>query len=484
MLVWTLATSLALATDAPDTAPTEAMQLSYSDALKRALAHNPTLRGSQLDVDAAAGALLAAKGIFDPGLTGNTNISNMTNETTREFGEVITESQAVTWGLGVQQFAPTGTTLDLTWSSTQSKFRYELRDSGLVIEQEEPIFQNRIEASITQNLLEGHRLASNLEQVRQAARRHDISSAERSASRQQTLADVATAYWDLRYLTRLAEIADHALDTATEEQRIVHLQVDQGTLAPVSRFQVDAAVVQAESGQIEAQNNADAAVDQLLLLIGEEPGAQVHLTTEPAEPVTLSLDVDEVVQAALTNSPDIHSAELQEQAAEMARRHARHMQLPQLDARLSYALNGYEPSGSKATQEMFKGDLREWTIGGNLSFPLLNRADRGEYRSRAASASRARVDADALKRSVSQQVRAQVRVVLAAHAQVRLARANEALEQKTLDAQRALRAAGRAIQKDVLEAIATLNDAKVATEKALADYQLAIIELERLKGTL
>ena len=63
-------------------------------------------------------------------------------------------------------------------------------------------------------------------------------------------------------------------------------------------------------------------------------------------------------------------------------------------------------------------------------------------------------------------------------------RANEALEAKTLEAQRALREAGRAIQKDVLESISLLNDGKVATEKALADYQLAIIELERLKGTL
>jgi outer membrane protein TolC len=133
---------------------------------------------------------------------------------------------------------------------------------------------------------------------------------------------------------------------------------------------------------------------------------------------------------------------------------------------------------------MFDGELRDWTLGGTLSFPLLNRADRGAYRSRAANAAKGRVDRVALERAIEQQVRAQARTVIAAHAQVRLARANTALEEKTLEAQRALRAAGRAIQKDVLEAISKLNDAKAATERALADYQLALIELERLKGSL
>jgi outer membrane protein TolC len=461
-----------------------AVELSYRAALERALAQNPTFKGGLLDVDAADGALLAAKGLYDPTLSGNTDVSNNTSESTREFGEVISTNKAFTWGFGVRQFAPTGTTLSLDYSSTQSRFRYEMRESGFVIEQNDPIFQTRLVASITQNLLEGHRIASNLEGVRQAAASLDIATAQQNATRQQTLADVATAYWDLRYLQRLAVIATHALETANEEQRIVHLQVDQGTLAPVSRYQVDAAVVQAESVLIQADNDAQSAGDRLLLLVGEAPGRSVVLTTEAAEPVAIDLDTAAVVAAALTNNAELKAVRVQAHASEMARRHARHQMLPQLDANLSYGFNGYEPSSGAATKEMFDGELRDWTLGGTLSFPLLNRADRGAYRSRAANAAKGRVDRVALERAIEQQVRAQARTVIAAHAQVRLARANTALEEKTLEAQRALRAAGRAIQKDVLEAISKLNDAKAATERALADYQLALIELERLKGSL
>ena len=69
-------------------------------------------------------------------------------------------------------------------------------------------------------------------------------------------------------------------------------------------------------------------------------------------------------------------------------------------------------------------------------------------------------------------------------AQVNLARANLDLAIKTLDADRALTEAGRVIQKDLLESIRTVDDARAQLEQAKGDYQLAIIEMERLKGTL
>jgi len=460
------------------------LALEYEAALEQALQRNFTLAGADFEVDAADGVLLAAKGVFDPNLSGGTSMNHNTSESTREFGEVLSDFKSVAWNAGVTQVLPTGTTLSLDWSSTQSRFRYELRNTGIVIEQQEPLFQTRMEATITQSLLEGHRLASNLEGVRQAQRALDITTADRRVTRQQTLADTATAYWNLRYTHRLAEIAKHALETAQEEQRVVHLKVEQGSLAPVERSRVDAAVVQAESALIEADNTALASTDALLLLIGEPPGREVQLTTEPAEPLPIVLDIDQVVQAAEQHSPALQAATVRADAAAMALRHAAHSRLPQLDATARYGVLGYEPSSSRATQEAFNGDLPDWSIGANVSMPMLNRADRGSYLQRQAEAGRAKMDRSGLARVIAHDVRVQVRTLTAAHTQVRLARANLKLAEETLAADRALQDAGRAIQKDVLEAMAAYNDAQVALEKAMADYQLALIELERLKGTL
>ena len=81
-------------------------------------------------------------------------------------------------------------------------------------------------------------------------------------------------------------------------------------------------------------------------------------------------------------------------------------------------------------------------------------------------------------------MRTQSRAVEAASVQVSLARANLDLAEQTLSADRALTEAGRVIQKDLLESIRGLDDARTQLEQAKGDYQLALIELERLKGTL
>ncbi len=462
----------------------EPISLDYKDTLEQALIRNPALVGAKLDVEAADGVLLAAKGTFDPMFSGGTSLNHSTSEAVREFGEVLSDLEVFAWNARVDQMLPTGTSLSLDWSSTQTKFRYELRDTGFVIEQEDPLFQTRMVASISQSLLEGHRLASNLQEVRQANATLSITKADQLATRQQTLADVATAYWNLRTMQRLAVIAKHAMDTAKEEQRVVHLLVEQGTVAPVERARVDAAVVQAESSLIDAENSALQAADGLLLLIGEKPGSVVKLTTEPVSPKVLELDVDALVKVALEHNPTLRAAQIRVDAAKLARLHARHRRLPQLDATASYGLIGYEPSASKSVSELFGGDLPDWTVGANLSMPLLNRADRGSFLQRQAEAAKARSVKDALSRTIDQDVRTQVRTLKAAHTQVRLAEANLKFATKTLGAERALREAGRAIQKDVLEAMAAHKDAQVALERARSDFQLALIELERLKGTL
>ena len=54
----------------------------------------------------------------------------------------------------------------------------------------------------------------------------------------------------------------------------------------------------------------------------------------------------------------------------------------------------------------------------------------------------------------------------------------------TLAADQALRNAGQAIEKDVLESLRDFNNARVEVEKARSDYNLATVELARLTGSL
>ena len=114
--------------------------------------------------------------------------------------------------------------------------------------------------------------------------------------------------------------------------------------------------------------------------------------------------------------------------------------------------------------------------------PLLGRSDAGCICNARAEAAKARADRMSAERQIRSSLRTQVRALEAAAVQVELAMANLNLAEETLAAEQALREAGRVIQKDLLESIATVDDARTQLEQAKGAYQLALIELERLKA--
>lgn len=462
----------------------EPLMLTYEDALSRALAQNTDLLRAGEDLRAADGALLAARGTFDPTLGADLSFNSSTGENSSEFGEVYSEFRSLSDSLSLSQFLPTGTTWSVGLNSARNTFRYELQDTGLQFESDAPLYSTRLAATVTQALLEGHRLSYNLSRVRSAKQSRDAADVALNMTRQETLASVASAYWGLVYAHRAVEIAESAVTVAEEEARVVNARVEAGDLAPVEKLRVEASSVQARSALLSARNTEAQAADALLVLVGATPGQGVTPVTAPSNPSAVNLDEDAVVAAALSSSPALEVARLEEAQAEEDLRNARHGRLPQLDASASYGIKGYEASLGASVGEMLSNKLPEWSVGATLSVPLGNRADRGALQSASASAMSARLKREATERAVSQQIRAQVRTLNSAATQVELAEANLRLAEQTLSAERALQEVGRAIQKDVLESIKSVDEAKLALEKARADALQAVVELERLKGTL
>ena len=463
--------------------PAHALDISFDDAVQQALDRNPELLAAGFDVEAAQGGLLSARAIFEPVLNASTGLNSSTGESVREFGEVVSQYEGTNASAGITQSLPTGTTATLETRTTRSNFRYELPSSGFVVESEDPVIETRVTASVRQSLLEGHRRATNLAPVRTATRALDSAQLALLSRKQQVVADVANAYWALHYQQQLVDISKQAMAVAEEERRVVRAQVAAGELAGVEQARVDAAVVQAERARIETDNAAAQAADTLLLLLAQDPGQSVTLTTEPAAPSTATLDVGALVATAAEHNPEIRTARLAEEGAAAELEDARHKRMPQLTATGSYSLVGHETSTSAAMDEMFAGDLPEWNVGGELSIPLGNRADRGTLQTAQATSAQATSAREATERAIAQQVMAQARTLHATAKQAELATANLHYAEETLKAERALQALGRAIQKDVLESIRAVDDARAQLAKAQADHLLAQVELDRLTGS-
>lgn len=465
-------------------AAAEPLVISYEEALRVARERNLAALRADAEVARAEGALLAARSPFDPTLTATGTWFSTTSESFGQFGQQYSEMKGWSGSASVSQATASGTSVALSAEAGSTGFLYRIPDLDLEFTEEDPQPFSAVGFSISQALLQGHRLAYNLQSLHAAERGVSVAQASARAARQKAMADAANAYWALHYARRTEAIARQTLAIQQEQQRVVHALVEAGRLAQVEVTRIDAAVAQAERAVLDAENASRQAEDVLLVALGEPPGQEVQLSTPPQPPPSLRLDEAKVVEAVLAGNPELEAARLAAEGAEDAAKQARHALLPSLAASVSGRLNGYEDTLAGSFGESFQGKLPEWSAGATLSVPLLNRADRGQARSAEADATASRLDLQSAELALAQEARAQVRTLLAARKGLDLAELNVRLAEETLAAERARLQEGRALQKDVIEAVKELDAARVAVERAIIDFQAAVVELERLKGAL
>ena len=269
--------------------------ISLDAALQEALEHNGALLGASAGVEAAQGQLMAAQGVWDPiaGLEGW--YAPMVSEGRSQ--SALYRLDMSTWGMGttLSQRLPTGTDLSLNWRATRvpgSSYEFSILDQEFV-ENVPVTYTTELTAALSQSLLEGHRLAYNLQQVQTARNSLDQAAARRLAARQTVLGDVSAAYWDLVAAEAALSSARRAVQVAEEEARIVSALVEAGNLAPLESTRVAAAIAQTRMEVLEAEQSAAVASDLLSVLLGREGREALSPTSAPGDvPMGLELDVE------------------------------------------------------------------------------------------------------------------------------------------------------------------------------------------------
>ncbi len=456
--------------------------LSFDEALTRAGAEAPSVLSARADVQGAEGSLLAARASFEPSLSLTGSYFSSAGEGQFQFGEYTSETTGISTDAALSVPMATGTALGLGFTANQSDTQFKI--SELDQEFGDPAWDSKLAFTLSQALLQGHRLAYNLQGVRSAGAALAGAEWTAVAARQRAVGDAATAYWTLHYQRALVDIAEQSREATAEQARVVTALVEAGKLAPVERTRTEAALAQVERAKIDAEAAAMAAEDSLAALVGLPLSEHIVLATAPPVPPNIPADEDAVAAAVLDTNPEIRAAKVALDTRELAVRNARHALLPELSATAGLALRGYEESFSASVDELAAGDLPEWSLGGSLSLPLLNRADRGALGQAEGSLARAEADLAALRSATEQAARAAVRTVRSARRNVELADLNLRLAEETLAAERARLAEGRSLNKDLITAQKDLDQARADAEKARIDWVLAVIEIERLKGAL
>lgn len=471
--------------------------LTYDEALQGALANNGTLFRATTSRDQAAAGLTSSQGQFDPLYTVEATARRSRNQ--GFFQGFPFDSTSRSWQVGNSLSGTTGTgttyAVNLDLDRNISEFTTNF-GAGAATQLQDAYTANG-NVSVTQQLLRGVRFRYNTQNVTRARQALTAAELEVERQRQEALYVAAQAYWTWAYQDELHRIALDSVAVAEEALRVGRLQVQSGQLAPVEATRLEAALVQARQSALDAGNASEVAANQLLLVMGRDPSAPIVPATAAGDVPESAIDPVRAAEVARAQNLELSVARANLDTARIDLANAKHGVLPSLAATGAAGVASQRCPPGTDNEDCVEGNALSaigglaaddnqpfFSVGGTFSVPLGNRGARGE-RDRAAAtvAQREREVAD-LERSVAAQVEEQVRALQSARQRMELADANVRLAEETLKAEEALAAAGRSIQKDVLEARTQLDRSKAEAAKARTDHRLAEALLLKLQGQL
>jgi outer membrane protein TolC len=191
-------------------------------------------------------------------------------------------------------------------------------------------------------------------------------------------------------------------------------------------------------------------------------------------------DLVKSVGLAFENRPDYKSAKIDLENRDIKIKVAQNGILPTLDLSGSFGLNGLGADYGKALEKV-NGEYPDWSVGVKFSVPW-GEADRAKYDQRQLEKAQALIAFKRLEQNIIFDVRDRVREVNIQARQVEVARLYQQKEEENFQAQKARYMEGQVSTHDILDYQDRLSRAQLSYLKALIDYNVALVDLDKAEG--
>ncbi len=456
--------------------PEGPIRVTIQDAILLALGHNRSLKIEKLNPAITRTVEDEKQAAFDPILTGEYSRYRKKNENPVQESQKNLENE-VNAELGVSEYLPTGTEVDLTMSTSQTWSDLYSDD----------LFTSRIGLSITQALLKGAGINYNLAALRQARIDTKASQYELRGFAESLIAQVETTYWDYALTRRQIDIFLESLKLAEQQKNETEEMVRIGALAESELPAAEAEIALRREGLINARSNLEKTRLQLLRLLNP-PGA--NLWTRDIvllyEPVVPDVKLDEVkthVDIGLKMRSDLNQARLQVQRGELEIVKTRNGLLPRMDLFIDLGKTGYADSFGKSVDDI---DSKSYDIlaGISLEVPFVNREARGKHRRSFLTREQAEEAVNNLAQLVQVDVRSAYVEVNRAKEQITATAATRAFQEEKARIEAEKFRVGKSTSLLVAQAQRDLLSSRISEIQAIVNYLKAFIDLYYLEGSL
>lgn len=324
-------------------------------------------------------------------------------------------------------------------------------------------------------------------------RKADLAAAEATVKAQlaaeQMIRDLVSAYWELAYAAYEVDRRAESLQLARDQERATRQEIRSQLAAQNALDTVTYEIALREEALLTAKLEFEKQSLELRRKAGLEIGRR-DIVVRPSDPLELDhqeWSVDQVLAQSHKINRQLATLTLEKKIAEVDVAVAHDATLPQIDLSLSGAVLGTGDITSAAFSglggDSSNGFGYQVVAGVTMSFELSGAARAGHA---AALARRHRLDIDRvdLERQLDAQVVEAVKALQSGRTRVALADKAVTLADANEKSERAAFLAQRSTNFQVMQRQTQLIEAELRRGRAVADYRIAVAQLQFLSGTL
>ncbi|AHK79382.1 transporter [Ectothiorhodospira haloalkaliphila] len=454
------------------------LELSVENAVFMALQNNRSLAMEQLQPLITGTFEAVERAVFDPVLFAEMSLSE--DETVRQFDQAqipdqVTRSQRDRAEAGLRQSLPTGTDIELSLRTVRS-------ESTRTDEQ----FTSRAGLTLTQALLRGARIDSNLASLRQARVDTQSSLYEFRGFTESLVADVETAYWDYVLASRRTQIFEESLAVASQQLEETRQRIRVGDRPESEEISARAEEALRRQGLIDARSQRAQTRIRLLQLINPSVahwGTHVTPLDAPDPQVPALEPVGDHMQLARELRPALNEARLRVQRGELELIRTRQGLLPRLDLFVTLGQSGYASAFGDAWREV-DGPGYDYSVGLQLEYPIGNRAARADAERAGLSRQQALEALGNLQQLTALDVQNAWFEANRTREQIQATQLTRELQEEVLRGEQARFRVGTGTALALSQAQRDLLESQLEEAEAIIRHRQALTELYRQSGTL
>ncbi len=455
--------------------------ISLQEAVTSVLRCNQGIRVAAHGPDQARAGIMEAKAAYDPEAFAEWEHSRNENPGVTSSGERYKNRYTYDGErAGVRQRLPTGGSLSgyREWEhGSDKRHGYDTtRDSGgaYVIELSQPLLNGFGDKEV-RTIIEISRL------------QYDMSEEEFRQTVIRTMADSIEAYWSVALAREEVRIAEETLAMAQTLLERESLRQGQELSTQLDVHRAREAVSTRTSTLLTARDQEQMAQERLKLMMNSVTapiGADTRLQiTEQMETPLVRANVDNSINAALENRPELRNAALAIRAGEARESYARHNLLPTLNIGGSLRRNDRHSSNNIPGS---RNDTigTDWTFGASFSMPIGNMAARAQLRRASSELSQSIDEQKNAKSIIIAEVKTAVKSLDLLVQEIPQSRRAAEAAIKVVEGERARFELNQVGNRDLLQAQDLLAVSERNRIQTMIRYNIAIARLLAAEGTL